>query len=136
LEEAMKENKALWLKIAGGRLLTSNIDGSVRTEILTPEELWGHGFNLADFLAGLRIEVSSANVGVTIKWEWSLDKGVWKPGSTVITEKTAVGDYTGVHNTVAEQTPDVRLISETRAVTGSNQESARISCWSYYKYRS
>lgn len=130
---------AVYVNYVEDQLVTSLADGSTRTWVITPKKFWGLGFNLQDFLAGLQIRNASPNVGVTLRWQWSLDGRNWNTvtsGPGVIAEQTANGDYTGTHATPGEQTPYVRLTAEVRHATqGSTQETADISVWGYYRFR-
>ena len=126
---------AVYVNFVEDHLVTSLAAGGTRTFVITPKKYWGMGFNLQDFLAGLQIKSASPNVGVTLKWQWSLDGRSWNTGATVVTEKTGNGDYTGTHATESEQTPFVRLIAEVRATAGSTQETADVSVWGYYRFR-
>jgi hypothetical protein len=135
----MKGNPpVLYLILVEDLLVQSASNGAVQTYIITPKQYWGMGVNLAEFLAGLRIRTltdANAGAGVTVKWEYSLDGKTWKTGSTVITEKTAVDDYTGIHNANSEQTPFVRLKIEVRDTAAAAQKAALISVFAYYKFR-
>lgn len=126
---------AVYVNFVDDLTATSMAGGQVKTFIATPKKLWGLGLNLAEFTAGLRIKLPDNNCGVTIKWQWSLDGHTWTTGATVITEKTAAGDYTGVHNTISEQMPFARLIVEVRDTGATSQKSAVLSVWGYYRYR-
>lgn len=126
---------AVYVNYCEDLTVESNAQGGVRVTVVVPKRMWGLGLNLGEFVAGLRIKSADANCGITLKWQWSLDGKTWKTGATVITEKTANDDYTGLHTAIAEQMPFSRLILEVRDTTLTSQKTASVSVWGYYKYR-
>jgi len=129
---------AVYLVLCEDLTIQSSFNGNTQTHVVTPKAHWGMGFNLSDFIAGLRIKSSSdpnAGAGVTLTWQWSLDGKSWNTGTTVISEKTSTGDYTGTHAVTAEQTPFVRLIVNVRDTAVTAQKSANITVWAYYRFR-
>jgi hypothetical protein len=108
--------------------------GAIRKYVVTPKKFWGLAMGSTVFVAGLRISELDPNAGVTVKYQWSLDGAVWQTGSTVVTEKTSPGDYTGEHTTTSEKTPFGRLLVEVRDTTSSNQLTGQISVFEYVRY--
>ncbi len=124
----------IWIQNDQDITLLSNVDGTVRTTILTPREKWGLPLGLSELLVGLRVSDLTTNGGVTIKWQWSLDGRTWKTGTTIITEKTSANDYTGDFSAPAERTPFGRVVAEVRDTVASNQISATVTSWGLYRY--
>ena len=117
-------------------LIQSNADGSARDIVLTPKGSWGLGLNLESFLACLRVSDLDTNAGVKVIWQHSLDSFNCKDGaSDIISEKTNKDDYTGEMSTATEMPPWVRLAISIRDTTTTNQVTAVISSWGYYKFR-
>lgn len=126
---------AVYLNFCDDLFVTSLGTGAVQKYLITPKKFFGLGLNLAEFVAGLRISDLSASGGVTLKWQWSLDGVIWSDGSTVMSEKTAKGDYRAVFSTTDELLPFVRVILEIRDTTVTAQKTAQVSVWGYYKFR-
>ena len=86
---------AVYVNLCEDLLVASTSTGGVRTIVLTPKQYWGMGLNLAEVTGGLRIRSGfDVGVGVTLKWQWSLDGKTWKAASaTMITEQTTADDF-------------------------------------------
>lgn len=126
---------AVYLNFCDDLFITSLGTGAAQKYVITPKKFIALGLNLAEFVAGLRISNLDTNGGITLKWQWSLDGVIWSDGSTVMSEKTAKGDYRAVFSTNDELLPFVRLILEVRDTTAALQKTAQVSVWGYYKFR-
>jgi len=125
----------VWLQNGQDITLLSNADGSARTTILTPSQYWGLPLGISDLLAGLRVSQLTTNAGVTVKWQYSLDGRFWRTGATVISQVTAVDDYTALFNTAAQKTPFGRLVAELQDTSvGNSQMTAVVTSWGLYRY--
>ena len=125
---------ANYVQYVDDELFSANGDGTARKTILTPKSAWALGLGIKQFLAGLDVTELSTNAGVTVRWEWSLDGVKWNTGSTLVTEKTAMGQYTGPQTTTAELAAYSRIVVEVRDTVGTTQATARLSAWGLYWY--
>ncbi len=126
---------ATYIQFQDDVLLDANGDGSAKTHILTPKAYWSLGLGLNAFIACLNVTELAPNCGVTVKWQWSVDGVNWNTGATVITEKTAMGSYTGSQTSRTELTPYCRIVLEVRDTVGTVQVTARLSAWGHYWYQ-
>ena len=109
--------------------------GGVRKTVVTTQQASALGLGCTSLLVGLHIAAIDPNAGVTIHYQYSLDRQNWLAGTAaVITEKTGTGDWTGVITTAAELTPFIRVLVEVRDTVAGNPLEATVTTWSYYQY--
>lgn len=98
---------AVYVNLVEDVVVSSTATGGVRTTVLTPKQYWGMGINLAEVTGGLRIRPGfDAGVGITLKWQWSLDGKTWKPAS-------ASGNrWGGAGGGACEDPPEAVLVSK------------------------
>ncbi len=110
----MAAPRAMYVQIQDDMIVESLSGGAIKTYVLTPKQYWGLPMASLSFLAGMSITQLSANAGITVKYQWSLDGVNWNTGvGTVIAEKVVLGD-----------------------TTATNQVTATLSVWEYVRYGS
>lgn len=128
---------ATYINIVENLLIQTTPTGTQVTYVLTPQRDFSRGLNLAKFIAYLRLMNISASAGVTLRAQWSADQTDWKDATTAIgSQRTTNGNFDGEHATATELAPYYRIVAEIVATGGSTlQQSAVISVWGYYLYR-
>jgi hypothetical protein len=135
-EKEGEMKKALYLQFADTLSVVSLSSGSLRAYKITPRKYLGLGLNLDELVVCLRMENTSTNCGVTVKGEYSFDGQNWTIISTaIISQQTADGDYVGTLTSSSDLLPFLRIFVEVDDTMSAGQESADISVWAYYKYR-
>ena len=128
---------AVYFNVIDDEWVQSLSNGTFKKYTLTPTKAWGLGLNLAECSVVVRIKNADATFGITITVEFSPDGKTWTAGaSAVITEKSAAGDYVGVHSTTAEILPYYRVCAQVRDTSVAAVKTAQVSVWQYMKYSS
>lgn len=131
----MSQN-AVYMTLVEDEWVQSLSTGAFRKYVLTPSKSWGMGLNLSECSLALRIKNSDATFGVALGIEFSPDGKTWTAGAaSVITEKSAAGDYFGVHSTNAEIFPFYRVTAQVRDTAVAAIKVGQITVWQYMKYR-